>query len=304
MPVLMGWMSWISFSVQPSTPADIAENRGTGVADVLVVERAQLVERIELLDLLLVIAADVHLQLADIADIEILPQVLARNLLVILRAQDLHELAAERAVEVDVAEHAPRIMAADGHAGDAAPAVALEAVLFRFALGVDRGVIGAVDKRLEGILGEVVVRGADVGVLEPVGHQHQRRGVVIAVVVRVHHDVHAELLGEVEHLLLHIADDERDVADPGLLQLADLPLDEQLTLDAQQCLRLFIRERGKACAHARRHNHGVFYTVGRKRLLARVRDTSAREQPRLRQRRHGLVDLAERHVRLRGQRAA
>ena len=185
-------------------------------------------------------------------------------------------------------------MAADGHAGDAAPAVALEAVLLRFALGVDRGVIGAVDKRL---------RGADVGVLEPVGHQHQRRGVVIAVVVRVHHDVHAELLGEVEHLLLHIADDERDVADPGLLQLADLPLDEQLTLDAQQCLRLFIRERGEARAHARRHNHGVFYAVGRKRLLARVRDTSAREQPRLRQRRHGLVDLAERHVRLRGQRA-
>ena len=88
---------------------------------------------------------------------------------------------------------------------------------------------------------KVVVRGADEGVFQPVADEHERGGVVVAVVILVDDDLHMEAVLEVKQLFLHIADHDRDVVDARRLQLADLALDEHLALHLQQVLSQTVR---------------------------------------------------------------
>ena len=251
--------------------ADVIENVRVGIGDIGAVKRPQLIERVKLMDAA-GIFADVHLQLADVPGVQILPEPRPCDRAVILPLEDLRELLTEAAVEIGVSDHVPRVAPADLHARDAALAVRDHAVLVRFARTVERRVIRLIHIGLKRVLLKVVVRGADEGVFQPVADEHERGGVVVAVVILVDDDLHMEAVLEVKQLFLHIADHDRDVVDARRLQLADLTLDEHLALHLQQGLRLFIRQGGKARAHARRHNDGVVHPVRRERRKPRIRD--------------------------------
>ena len=218
------------------------------------------------------ILADVHLQLADVPGVQILPEPRPGDRAVILPLEDLRKFLAEAAVEIGVSDHVPRVAPADLHACDAALAVRDHAVLVRFACAVERRVIRLIHIRLKRVLLKVVVRGTDEGIFQPVADQHERGGVVVAVIILVDDDLHMEAVLEVKQLFLHVADHDGNVVDARRLQLADLALDEHLALHLQQGLRLFIRQGRKAGAHARRHDNGVVHPVRRERCTARIRD--------------------------------
>ena len=70
-------------------------------------------------------------------------------------------------------------------------------------------------------------------------------------------EVHAALLLQIgEHLRL-VAGDQIDLGHAGFFQLADLPLDEHLSLNRDQRLGHLIGEGSKAAGGTRRHNDGV-----------------------------------------------
>ena len=74
-----------------------------------------------------------------------LPQLRHRLGLVVDALEDLAERCGEVTVEVDVAEHDPRILAAHGRARDAVARTRLDAPLVGGALDVVRRVVGLVD---------------------------------------------------------------------------------------------------------------------------------------------------------------
>ena len=115
---------------------------------------------------------------------------------------------------------------------------------------------------LERVVREVVVRGTDEGVGQDVAHQPQGAVVVARDVVVVDDDLHAELLGQVEEVLLLVAHDDRHVLDAGLVQLADLPLDQDLVAHAQHALGALVGNRGEALGQPRSHDDGVVHPVG------------------------------------------
>ena len=87
------------------------------------------------------IFADVHLQLADVSGVQILPEPRPGDRAVILPLEDLRKFLAEAAVEIGVSDHVPCVAPADPARCDAALAVRDHAVLVRFACAVERRVI-------------------------------------------------------------------------------------------------------------------------------------------------------------------
>ena len=254
--------------------ANVFENLGIRVLKIFVVKAAQVLQRVEFQHLIRVVAADIHRQPVQIALIQPLPQVVFRLRLVILLQQHLPERLRKRAGEVHVTQHAPHVLRLVLDANDLALAVADQAVLIAFSRKIHSGIISLIHILLKDVVHEIVVRRTDVGVFQLVHDPDQRRGVVVPVIVLVHHNLDAKLLLEIEKLLLHVAHDHRNVRDPGLVELPDLALNQDLSLYEHQPFWLFIRQRRKAGRHARRHDDRVFHLVRRKRLLAGLRQPS------------------------------
>ena len=153
--------------------ADVVEDRGVDVLDEVVVKLLQVGNGVELIDHARLVRPHDHAQLIEVRAVDVLPK-LARGFgPIILVDEDPHEGLGERAVEVHVPEHAVLVAAADGHARDAPVARGVEQILVRLAREEHARVIGLEHIRLEDVLGEIVVRRADVGVPQLLAHEHK-----------------------------------------------------------------------------------------------------------------------------------
>ena len=157
---------------------DVVEDLGVHVLDELGVEGADLVDRVELVDHALGVAAHDHVELLDVLDVDRLPQLGSRLGQVVDRLEDAPEGGGEGPVEVDVAQHDPGVGAPDLDVRDPIARAGGDAPLLGGALDVLGRVVGLVDVRLEGVVREVVVGGADEGVRQDVSHQPQGAVVV------------------------------------------------------------------------------------------------------------------------------
>ena len=113
----------------------------------------------------------------------------------------------------------------------------------------------------EGVVGEEVVAVADVRAAQLDAGGGEGEDVALRG-GDVDGELHAVLLGQVEVHLLLVADDDRDVVDPDLLELADLALDEGLALLHVQALRKGVDRLRGDVASARRHDDGVSHPAG------------------------------------------
>ena len=152
---------------------DVVEYLGVDVFDEQRIEVAHLVDRIELVDDAVGVAADHHVERLDVIQVDGLPQLRDCLGLVVDLFEDLAERCGEVAVEVDVAEHDPRVLAAHGRACDAVARAHLDAPLVGGTLNVVGRVVGLVDVGFEGVRREVVVRGTHVGVVQAFPHAPQ-----------------------------------------------------------------------------------------------------------------------------------
>ena len=109
------------------------------------IEVTHLVDRIELVDDAVGVAADHHVERLDVIQVDGLPQLRDCLGIVVDLFEDLAERCGEVAVEVDVAEHDPRILATHGRARDAVARAHLDAPLVGGALDVVGRVVGLVD---------------------------------------------------------------------------------------------------------------------------------------------------------------
>ena len=153
--------------------ADVVKDRGVNVLDEVVVELLQVGNGVEFIDHARLVGPHDHAQLVEVRAIDVLPE-LPRSLgLIIFVDEDPHEGLGERAVEVHVPEHAVLVTAADGHARDAPVARGVEQVLVRLAREEHARVIGLEHVGLKDVLGEIIVRRADVGVPQLLAHEHE-----------------------------------------------------------------------------------------------------------------------------------
>ena len=277
--------------------ADVVEDLGVHVLEEVLVEAREVRKRVELEDDARLVAPHGHAKVVEVLPIDVLPEFGGRVGAVVLLLEDAHELPRERTVEVDVTEHRPSVMATDGHCRDSTVASGGETVFARGALEVRGGVVGLVDVTFEDVLREVVIRGADVGVAETLADEHQRRVVVALGVVGVDGNPHPELLLEVEERLLHVSHDDGDVIDPGLAELANLPLDEYLAAHAQKTLGLLVRERHEAAGETRRHDDGIVHTIRGKGGLALRGESAAVHETHVLELSDQPIDGSDRHPR-------
>ena len=276
--------------------ADVVENRRVDVLDEVVVELLQVGNRVELENHARLIGPHDHAQLVEVRTVNVLPQ-LARGLgPIVLVDEDPHESLGERAVEVHVPEHAVLVATADGHARDAPVARGVEQVLVRLAREEHAWVIGLEHIRFEDVLGEIVVRRADIGVPQLFAYEHESGIVVAHGIFRIHADGHAELVLKVEKGFLHIPHDNGDVGDARLSKLADLPLDEHLAAHGEHAFGLLIGKRREARGQPGCHDDGVVDLVGRKRLEAGRRHGEVLRQARVNERAIRRVHRSERQT--------
>ena len=144
---------------------------------------------------------------------------------------------------------------------DPAPLIGLQAVFLAVSVLKYGGIIRVIDILLEYIVHEIIIRGADIRIVQLVQHPDQRGGIVVAVIVLIDDDIHAERFLQVEELLFHVANYNRDVPDSDLLQLADLSFNQHFAFDGQNTLGFFIGKRCKTGGHPRCHDNGIVYFV-------------------------------------------
>ena len=225
---------------------DVIEDLRVHVLHEQGIEVAQLVDRIELVDDAVRVAADHHVEGLDVVQVDGLPQLRHRLGQVVDLLEDLAELRGKDAVEVDMAEHDPRVLAAHGRARDAVARTRFDAPLVGGTLDVVRRVVGLVHVGFEGVRGEVVVRRTHVGVVQAVLDEPQGPVVVARGVFAVDDNVDAVLVGQVEEVFLLVAHDQRDVRDAGFVELADLTLDEDLATHLERALGALVANGGEA----------------------------------------------------------
>ena len=255
---------------------DVVEGGALDLGKEAGVKLHQLVHGVKLQHLPRGVATYVHREAVGIARKYGLPELIGVLLLVERAAHDAlenaHEGVGEGPVKVHVAEHCPRILAANRHGGDAVILVHAQAPLVRGAVHVDGGIVGAVDVGLEGILGKVVIRGADVGVPQLVTNKPERPVVIPFSIEVVGHQANAVLLGKVGELVCAIANNNGDVCDPRLVELANLALNEDLAAYAREPLGSPVRDGHKARREASGHDDRVLYAIGLQRLAAKLGD--------------------------------
>ena len=96
--------------------------------------------------------------------------------------------------------------------------------------------------------------------------------VVPGRVLRIDRQVDAVLVDQVLKLLFHEADHHRDVRDAGLVELADRPLDQRLSVDFEECFGGRRVDRDHPHAEARCQNDGVARRFGADLLPSFVRE--------------------------------
>ena len=120
------------------------------------------------------------------------------------------------------------------------------------------------------IIPKPVVRGEQVRILSfktVPGMINGGQGIFI-VVLRIIKQLDAVLVDEVIKLFLQISDNDGNIHDAGLMELADLPLDHPLPENLQQPLGRFKGQRNKAGAEARRQDHRAVHPVFLEQLHA------------------------------------
>ena len=247
---------------------DVIEDLRVHVLHEQRVEAAKLVDGVKLVDDSVRVAANHHVEGLDVVEVDGLPE-LGRGLRPVVDAlQHGAELSGERAVEVDVAEHDPRVRAADARARNPVGGTDLEAPLGRGTLHVVGRVIGLVHVGFERVRREVVVGGTHVGVVQDVSHQPQGAVVVAGGVLAIDDDVHPVLLSEVEEVLLLVAHNHRDVGDSGLVKLADLALHQDLPAHLERALGALVADGRETRGYAGGHDDGAGDPVGFEGLAA------------------------------------
>ena len=173
----------------------------------------------------------------------------------------------------------------------------LDAPLRCGAFGVFHGVVGLPHVGLEGVLREVVVRGADIGVAEAIFHALDGGTVVARGVVGIHNDGDTELVLEIEEVLLLVADDHGDVGDARSQQLLDLAFDEHFAAHLQQAFGLLVGDGSEPGREARGQDDRVLHAIGLERCRACFRGLPVRNETGRGERFRCAVHAAERESR-------
>ncbi len=116
-----------------------------------------------------------------------------------------------------MANHCPSVRPTDGHFRDSTCFIAFRAVFIRPAGDIEDRIISCINIGLKHILRKVIIRRADIGIVELVRNPNQRRRIIVPVIIVVHNDFDMEFVRKVEHFFLFIANDKRDIADSGSL---------------------------------------------------------------------------------------
>ena len=146
-------------------------------------------------------------------------------------------------------------------AGDATRVVLAHQHSLGSVVQVNGGVEGAVLVGVEGVVREIGVAGADIGVVQLVCHGVEGADAVLAG-AGGHVQGDAVLLLQEEILLLHRAYHHMDVLDAHLLQLEDEPLNEGLAIFPIQPLGHGVEGAGRPVGTFRRQQDGVFHPIG------------------------------------------
>ena len=227
------------FLVAAENQLDVPDNAAVGVAQVLGVELAKLLEIVKLEDRAGGVFLIIHgRQLGKVVLHQPLPEagVIAADLPVGFGKGDkgVGEFFSPEGMPQ---QHAPRVPVFC-HPDDFPVAVRVHVQLVhRFADGQSR-VKGLVFKAVKGILHKIAVTDADVGVFQLASGEVQAFNVVLDVERVVDDEFNAVLLLQVEEHFLFIAQNHRDVVNSGGFQLLNLALDQLFTLHLEQPLWL------------------------------------------------------------------
>ena len=177
---------------------DVVEDLGIKVLEKERVEISQLIERVELVDDRLVISPDLHIELFDMLDVQVFPELVAGLGQIVFGFKDIAEVRGERAIEEHVPDHIPCIGSADGHLCDSIMRSGFDTPFFCEALSVLCGVICFPHMAFEGVFLKIVIRRADIGVVENLANQHERGVVVTGCILAIYNDFHPIFVLEVE----------------------------------------------------------------------------------------------------------
>ena len=227
------------FLVAAENQLDVPDDAAVGVAQVLGVKLAKLLEIVKLEDRAGGVFLIIHgRQLGKVVLHQPLPEagVIAADLPVGFGKGDkgVGEFFSPEGMPQ---QHAPRVPVFC-HPDDFPVAVRIHVqFVHRFADG-QTGVKGLVFKAVKGILHKIAVTDADVGVFQLASGEVQAFNVVFDVERVVDDEFDAVLLLQIEEHFLFVAQNHRDVVDSGVLQLLDLTLDQPFSLDLEQSLWL------------------------------------------------------------------
>ena len=115
---------------------DVIENVGVNVFDKMRIKDTQLIKRIEFVNLALRILFDHHIELLDVLDIQIFPELVRRLWLVIFRLKYLLKRKREGFIKIDMSKHIPCIGSADRNTGDSIHCSRLNAPFFGGAFSI------------------------------------------------------------------------------------------------------------------------------------------------------------------------
>lgn len=107
-------------------------------------------------------------------------------------------MCGERAVEEHVTDHVPRIGSADSYLCDSIMRSGFDAPFLCEAFSVLCRVICFPHMAFEGVFLKIVIRRADIGVVEDLANQHERGVVVAGCILAIYNDLHPIFVFKVE----------------------------------------------------------------------------------------------------------
>ena len=187
-------------------------------------------------------------------------------------------MCGEHAVEEHVTDHVPRIGSADSYLCDSIMRSGFDAPFFREALGVLCGVISFPHMAFEGVFFKIVIRRADIGIVEDFANKHERGVVVARCVFAIYNNLHSVFVLEVEEGLLFVADHDNDVADSHGLKLFDLAFNKDFAAHLKQSLRALVGNGRETRREAGCKDNRVVYSIGLQCGYARNSESAAFDQ--------------------------
>lgn len=113
------------------------------------------------------------------------------------------------------------------------------------------------DVRLKRISREIVVRGTDVSVPQPIANPIERRMVVARSILIVNDNTHAVLTFKIEEIRLFITHHDCNVGDTCISELLNLTLNKYLSPNPQETFGFFIGDGCKATREAGSQDDGI-----------------------------------------------